>query len=158
LPCSQKADAEFIQKSQEAGEQMKLIMENWRQYITKENNSASFVEFLKALESPQERPSGFKKSSLKGEKLGKLCCWCSQETLVGVEHIIPRSAGGPTIERWNLAWACYPCNHSRGSAIEIPPRPPEVLSGWLTRAFREFGEVPTPEELRNYFVEKLENK
>jgi 5-methylcytosine-specific restriction endonuclease McrA len=136
---------------------MKLLLENWRKYI-KENNSASFVEFLKALESPQERPSGFKKSSLKGEKLGKLCCWCSQETLVGVEHIIPRSAGGPTIERWNLAWACYPCNHSRGSAIEIPPRPPEVLSGWLTRAFREFGEVPTPEELRNYFVEKLENK
>ena len=132
---------------------MKLLLENWREYLIKEDNAASFIDFVKALESPQERPTGFRIGSLKREKLGKLCCWCAQETLVGVEHIIPRSAGGPARERWNLTWACYPCNHSRGSSIEIPPRPQEILNGWLTKAFKKFGEVPGAEELRNYYNE-----
>jgi len=127
------------------------------EYVTHEveddDLSALFINMLKGLESPQERPSGYKKGSLKREKIGKVCCWCGEQTFVGVEHIIPRSAGGPPTEKWNLAWACYPCNHARGSLIDIPPRDPGILNGWLTQHFRDFGAVPTPEELRNYFNE-----
>jgi len=37
--------------------------------------------------------------------------------------------------------------------INIPPRDPEILNGWLTQHFREFGAVPTTKELRSYFHE-----
>tara|TARA_Y100000310_G_scaffold125080_1_gene123922 strand:+ start:526 stop:936 length:411 start_codon:yes stop_codon:yes gene_type:complete len=133
---------------------MKIIFENWREYLNEQQErTALFVSMLKNLKSPQERPSGFKKGSLKREKVGKICCWCGEQTFVGVEHIIPRSAGGPPIEKWNLAWACYPCNRTRGPLISIPPRDPEILNGWLAQHFREFGPVPTADELRSYFNE-----
>jgi hypothetical protein len=108
-----------------------------------------FVYFLKSLESPQERPSGFRKGSLKKEKIGKSCCWCDKQTLVGVEHIIPRSAGGPPVEKWNLAWACYPCNHLRGPSIGLPPRDREILDGWLTAEFDKIT-IPSTQELKIY--------
>ena len=118
-------------------------------------SSHNFVEYIKSLESPQERPSGFKKGSLKREKIGKVCCWCSGETLVGVEHIIPRSAGGPPVDSWNLAWACYPCNHYRGSQLSPPFRKGASLNGWLTKAFLDFEEkIPAVESLREYFFEQ----
>ena len=133
---------------------MKLLLESWRKYLNEQQERAAlFANMLKNLKSPQERPSGFKKGSLKREKIGKICCWCGEQTFVGVEHIIPRSAGGPPVEEWNLAWACYPCNHTRGSLIDVPPRDPEILNGWLTQPFREFGPVPTADELRSYFNE-----
>tara|TARA_B100001094_G_scaffold131968_1_gene127765 strand:- start:11974 stop:12390 length:417 start_codon:yes stop_codon:yes gene_type:complete len=118
-------------------------------------SSNNFVEYIKSLESPQERPSGFRRGSLKIEKISKVCCWCSSETLVGVEHIIPRSAGGPPVDRWNLAWACYTCNHYRGSQLSPPFRKGASLSGWLTEAFLGFKEqIPTAEELKEYFHEQ----
>jgi len=133
---------------------MKKLFENWQKYLEKTTNAEIFVEFLKKLESPQARPSGFKKSSLKREKVGKSCCWCGKVILVGVEHIIPRSAGGPAIDEWNLAWSCYPCNWAREALIDIPPRNPKILNGWLTQEFENFkatNSFPTSEEIRKHF-------
>ncbi|MDP2683540.1 MAG: HNH endonuclease [bacterium] len=100
------------------------------------------------------------------KKRGSTCCWCGLYTFVGVEHIIPRSAGGPVLELWNLAWACYPCNDKRGSSIEPPPydwlvqyrkglgASPEP-TGWLYKAFYQIAPAPTKEDLVNYFTKIL---
>lgn len=37
----------------------------------------------------------------------------SYQNSATVEHLIPRSLGGPT-QAWNLAAACYRCNTERG--------------------------------------------
>ena len=131
---------------------MKELFESFRTYIDKDDKAEKFVDFLKTLKSPQKRPSGFKKGSLKREKIDKSCCWCGEKVFVGVEHIIPRSAGGPPVDRWNLAWACYPCNHLRGSSIGLPPRDREILNGWLTAEFDKI-EIPSIEELKDFFNE-----
>ncbi len=58
------------------------------------------------------------------------CVWCSREIWPGqesVEHVIPRSKGGPTWPE-NLVDACRPCNTRRGTA---PP------AAWLDRCEAE---------------------
>ena len=134
---------------------MKLLLESWRGYLAESDNSAAFIGWVKNLISIQDRPSGYKLGVLKKEKQGKVCAWCGKKTLVGVEHIVPRSAGGPTHEPWNLVWACYPCNHARGPSINIPPRDPSILNGWLTKEFQKGPQIPTHEQLKAYFNKTL---
>lgn len=53
---------------------------------------------------------------------GGLChyCGCRMTLFIGRrntatrDHVIPRSAGGPT-QMWNLVAACHDCNQAKGS-------------------------------------------
>lgn len=40
---------------------------------------------------------------------GGVCHYCAVAAATTVDHIVPRSAGGPT-RRWNLTPSCSPCN------------------------------------------------
>ena len=68
-----------------------------------DNRAGEYVAWLKSLKPTQERPSGWRVGRLKKEKIGKVCAFCAANTMVGVEHIIPRRLGAPKFERWNLA-------------------------------------------------------
>lgn len=122
--------------------------------MNKMGRAKDWVTFIKNFPQGVERPMGFK---VKQKVRGTTCCWCGLEIFVGVEHIIPRSAGAPVRDIWNLAWACYPCNHERGS--DIGPLSYEWMAkhrkpnpdGWMTKAFANHPEVPTREELVEYF-------
>ena len=147
---------------------MKLILQNWRKYLIEqydENVAQTWVMWVKSLPTKTEnveRPVTFKRRQEKGT----ICCWCGLKLFVGVEHIIPRSAGAPATDTWNLAWACYPCNHQRQSDIGLLSREwlrnyrnmlgadPEP-TGWLYEEFKAAPEEPTKQELLEYFKQDI---
>lgn len=55
-------------------------------------------------------------------RYGWSCWWCNQklrkeygwQDSATIEHLVPRSQGGPG-EMWNLAASCYRCNLARGT-------------------------------------------
>ena len=60
------------------------------------------------------------------------CQYCGSERHLTVDHVVPRSKGGP--DTWdNLVTSCAPCNrkkgdrpaHAAGLRLTRPPRPPE---------------------------------
>jgi 5-methylcytosine-specific restriction endonuclease McrA len=113
---------------------------------------AKYIDWLKLLRSPQEIPTGWRHTRLKKEKIGKRCAFCDEKTLAGVEHIIPRSLGGPKFEKWNLAWSCYPCNRARESEIGNPNRP-VPMNGWLGQQLSKH-DLPSAKEVARYFAMK----
>jgi len=145
---------------------MKLLREYIRESLKENqdlNRATVWVDFIKSLSTDEERPITYKSKQKKGSR----CCWCGRTgdpntAFVGVEHIIPRGAGGPVVELWNLAWACYPCNKKRGSDIgnisyqwlkqfleglNITSEP----NGWLFKAMLTAPLIPAKEELKIYF-------
>lgn len=54
------------------------------------------------------------------ERDGYRCRRCGAEEPLSVDHIIPRSKGGPTTLE-NLQTLCCPCNSSKGDRIELVP-------------------------------------
>jgi len=130
---------------------MKLMAENWKKFINESDTAiaVTWVEWLKGLSQDMARPLGWRISQDKGT----ICCWCGIKVFAaGVEHIIPRGSGGPPRKRWNLAWACNPCNQKRGSDIGSAPSWREEESyGWLYREFQNAPPVPTKEQLMEYF-------
>lgn len=123
------------------------------------SRAENWVKFIRDLLPDEPRPITFKRKQPKGDR----CCWCGLTgQLVGVEHIIPRGAGGPVVEPWNLAWACYPCNKKRGS--DIGPLQYEWMKkyvsdlgkitppdGWLYLEMLSAPAIPTKQELLAYF-------
>ena len=82
---------------------------------------------------------------------GGLCCYCGRKTLLvashkdsgllaTIEHIIPRSWGGPN-RRNNLALACQRCNSNRGLATARCPLPPERLPRSYRRDITELAKM-----------------
>lgn len=145
---------------------MKLIFENWRKHLKEETDKAAiWLGWVKALPTDIERPAGrwIKKQVTEGIP----CCWCglTENRTISVEHIIPQSAAGRNGkarrmlkgELWNLAWACNVCNRERASDIGSVSyewmsenRKPDP-DGWLYKEFLNSPEVPTREELVDYF-------
>tara|TARA_A100001515_G_C4479029_1_gene179411 strand:- start:94 stop:546 length:453 start_codon:yes stop_codon:yes gene_type:complete len=146
---------------------MKLLFENWRKYLEEEktNKAAAWVNWVKSLSTDQKRPEGrwIKKQVTEGVP----CCWCglTENIIISVEHIIPQSAAGRngTARRmlkeklWNLAWACNICNKERASDIGsvsyewMSKNRKQDPDGWLYKEFFNSPEVPTREELVEYF-------
>jgi len=112
-------------------------------------HAADYIEWLKNLKSKQNRPTGWRVGRLKKERVGKSCAFCGEKTLVGVEHIILRSLGGPKFDRWNLAWSCYPCNDARGSGLGLPNRDVPMI-GWLGVALGR-RDLPSEKDIIEYF-------
>ncbi len=125
----------------------------------------TWVDWLMSLTTSDLRPITWKRR----QKPGDVCCWCGLNTFVGVEHIIPRSAGGPKVAPWNLAWACPICNKERGGDIGSLSRDwiqdyrkcrgmPGKPSGWLYEAFLECPPIPTKQELLTFFQKESDNE
>ncbi|KKN61012.1 hypothetical protein LCGC14_0526370 [marine sediment metagenome] len=147
------ADQEF----EDPAEQLEDDVSDWQ---TELDVAKNWVDWLTSLATIDEnRPVTWKRK----QERGTTCCWCGLDTFVGVEHIIPRSAGGPKVDRWNLAWACYPCNHERAGNIGslsyewmvqyrvglgATPEP----TGWLYKKFLAAPEIPTKEALSSILV------
>lgn len=110
------------------------------------NVAQNWVDWLKSIEDIGDRPIGYKIKQPKGSE----CCWCGAKTLVGVEHIIPRSVGGPKVERWNLAWSCYACNWNRKDLIGMPMMSSDKATGWLSIEWQRAPKEPTKQELLDY--------
>ena len=145
---------------------MKLLFENWRKYLKEETSIASvWVDWVKALPVDVKRPVGrwMKKQATEGVP----CCWCglTENRIISVEHIIPQSAAGNNGKArrmlkgdlWNLAWACNICNKERASDIGsvsyewMSENRKQNPDGWLYKEFLNSPEVPTREELVDYF-------
>lgn len=76
-----------------------------------------------------------------GKAADKIRCGCewNHET---IEHIIPRSVGGPN-ESWNILAACAKCNFSRGVEYPISKRAhPSLRKIVLTKEARIFHWMP----------------
>jgi 5-methylcytosine-specific restriction endonuclease McrA len=56
------------------------------------------------------------------ERDGFKCCACGATNCLEIDHIIPRSKGGATVEQ-NLQVLCADCN--RGKGTKIPQNHPE---------------------------------
>lgn len=63
------------------------------------------------------------------------CQYCGNRSHLTIDHIIPRSRGGPS--SWeNIVTSCAPCNTRKGDCLprevdmvlRVPPRPPEPLA------------------------------
>lgn len=60
-------------------------------------------------------------------------CGCNDRELLTVDHIIPRSKGGPSFMA-NLITRCEPCNKAKGDAIGT-----DIVRDPLEDLFREIG-------------------
>lgn len=147
---------------------MNELLHNYVRAVLREvhdtGRAEAWVEWLKSLSPSDTRPVTFKRR----QEPGTTCCYCGLDTFVGVEHIIPRSAGGPVVALWNLAWACYPCNKKRASdigplshewmknyrtSLDKSPEP----TGWLHEAFLTAPDIPTKQELLEFFKRKQDD-
>ena len=131
------------------------------------NTAKEWVDWIKSFPQNNERPITYKRKQPRPGK-GTPCCWCGLAMPLGVEHIIPRGANAPATDKWNLAWACYPCNTERGGDIgslsyewltkyrvylNKDPEP----TGWLYNEFLNKPEEPSKDELKKYFNPNIIN-
>ncbi|MEZ4474375.1 MAG: HNH endonuclease [bacterium] len=72
------------------------------------------------------------------------CAWCGSRTGLQLDHLIPKSRGGPETAD-NAVWACRPCNGSKGAKdplrwlAEKGRFPPLlILRRYMKLAFRYF--------------------
>lgn len=66
---------------------------------------------------------------------GPMCHYCGADYGSTIEHVVPRSLGGPLIED-NTALACPPCNNNRGNKNE-----PHEGCAFCAEARRRYGHL-----------------
>ena len=75
---------------------------------------------------PKDAVKSFRRSIIE-DYPGELCAYCgSPATSWTLDHIIPKSKGGPT-RRWNLARCCSHCNGNKGSLDVLPWYRPQLF-------------------------------
>ena len=75
---------------------------------------------------PKDAVKSFRRSIIEGYP-GDVCAYCGRPaTAWTLDHIIPRSKGGPT-KRWNLARCCSQCNGNKGSHDVLPWYRPQLF-------------------------------
>lgn len=68
---------------------------------------------FKALRDGQATMSGTNREWQREQELPKECVFCAAAETLQVDHLIPRSRGGPDSAD-NIVWSCTTCNASRG--------------------------------------------
>ena len=78
---------------------------------------------------------------LRGPRGQAACAYCGQwHGKLTIDHIIPKSRGGPHFARWHLAPACERCNLSKTNAPVFEwwrpqkfwtPEKEEILTSWI---------------------------
>src|SRR5271155_1332626 len=53
----------------------------------------------------------------KEEMVFGTCFYCRNETMLGIDHVIPIIRGGPANASWNLVRACKPCNSKKNDRL-----------------------------------------
>lgn len=101
----------------------------------------SLIEVRKADARRLFRKAIYNDYPLRGPNGQPACAYCGEwRGNLTIDHIIPKSKGGPHFARWNMAPACESCNLSKTNAPVFEwwrpmkfwtPENEEVLTSWI---------------------------
>jgi hypothetical protein len=101
----------------------------------------SLIEVRKADARRLFRKAIYNDYPLRGPKSQPACAYCGEwNDNLTIDHIIPKSKGGPHFARWNLAPACETCNLSKTNCPVFEwwrpmqfwtPEREEILTSWI---------------------------
>lgn len=108
----------------------------------------SLIEVRKSDARRLFRKSIYNDYPLRGPMGQPACAYCGQwQEKLTIDHIIPKSKGGPHFSRWNLTPACQKCNLSK---TDLP-----VFEWWRPQQFwtEEREEILTAWIFANSFID-----